>query len=39
MAYGAHAARRLLEVIDGAPPHAYPESAHTLVPRGSTSPA
>jgi len=39
MAYGAHAARRLLEVIDGAPPRAFLESAHTLVPRGSTSPA
>lgn len=39
MAYGAHAARRLFEVIDGAPPRAYLESPHTLVPRGSTSPA
>jgi DNA-binding LacI/PurR family transcriptional regulator len=39
MAYGAHTARRLLEVIDGAPPQAHLDSAHTLVPRGSTSPA
>jgi DNA-binding LacI/PurR family transcriptional regulator len=38
MAYGAHAARRLLEVVDGAPPRAHLDSAHTLVPRGSTSP-
>ncbi len=38
MAYGAHVARRLLEVIDGAPGQAHPDSAHTLVPRGSTSP-
>ena len=38
MAYGAHAARRLLEVIDGAPPQAHADSGHTLVPRGSTSP-
>jgi hypothetical protein len=38
MAYGAHAARRLLEVIDGAPPQAYLDSAHPLVPRGSTRP-
>jgi len=39
MAYGAHVARRLFEVIDGAPPQAHLDSAHTLVPRGSTSPA
>jgi DNA-binding LacI/PurR family transcriptional regulator len=38
MAYGAHTARRLLEVVDGAPPRAHLDSAHTLVPRGSTSP-
>lgn len=38
MAYGAHTARRLFEVIDGAPPQAHLDSAHTLVPRGSTSP-
>jgi DNA-binding LacI/PurR family transcriptional regulator len=39
MAYGAHVARRLIEVIDGAPPQAYLDSPYTLVPRGSTSPA
>ncbi len=38
MAYGAHAARRLLEVIEGAEPQAHQDSAHTLVPRGTTSP-
>lgn len=38
MAYGAHAGRRLLEVIDGAPLEAHAEAAHLLVPRGSTSP-
>ena len=38
MAYGAHAARRLLEVIDGVPPQAHLDSAHTLVLRRSTSP-
>lgn len=38
MAYGAHAARRLLDVIDGAPAQPHLDSAHALVPRGSTSP-
>jgi DNA-binding LacI/PurR family transcriptional regulator len=38
MGYGAHVARRLLEVLDGAPAHAHLDSAHTLVPRGSTGP-
>lgn len=38
MAYGAHAARRLLDLIDGADPQAHLDAPHVLVPRGSTSP-
>jgi DNA-binding LacI/PurR family transcriptional regulator len=38
MAYGSHVARTLLQLIDGDEPRAHPEMAHTLVPRGSTSP-
>ena len=36
MAYGSHAARRLLELIDGAEPAAHLDAAYELVPRGST---
>jgi DNA-binding LacI/PurR family transcriptional regulator len=38
MAYGAHVARRLLEVVEGAPARAHADAGHTLVPRGSTGP-
>lgn len=37
-AYGAHAARRLLEVVDGAPPRAYEDAPYVLTARGSTAP-
>jgi len=38
MAYGAHVARRLLAVLDGASPASHPVTPHLLIPRGSTSP-
>lgn len=38
MTYGAHAARRLMEMVGGAPAAAYPDAPHALVPRGSTRP-
>jgi DNA-binding LacI/PurR family transcriptional regulator len=38
MGYGAHVARRLREVVDGAAPRAHRDAPHVLVPRGSTSP-
>lgn len=38
MGYGAHVARRLREVIDGAAPRAHRDTPHVLAPRGSTSP-
>ncbi len=38
VAFGAHAARRLFDVIDGAPPGAFLDSTPQLVVRGSTGP-
>ncbi|WP_373281497.1 substrate-binding domain-containing protein [Microtetraspora fusca] len=37
-AYGAHAARRLLALIDGAEPGPLEDDAARLTPRGSTAP-
>jgi len=39
VATGAHVARRLFAVIDGAEPGAFLDSTPTLNPRGSTGPA
>ncbi|MDQ1293846.1 MAG: hypothetical protein QG608_1727 [Actinomycetota bacterium] len=38
-AYGAHAARRLLALVAGTPPGAFPDATPVLTPRGSTGPA
>jgi DNA-binding LacI/PurR family transcriptional regulator len=36
--YGAHAARRLLDVVGHAPPTSFPDATPVLTPRGSTAP-
>lgn len=37
--FGAHVARRLFDVVDGAAPDSFLDSTSRLVPRGSTGPA
>jgi DNA-binding LacI/PurR family transcriptional regulator len=37
-AYGAHAARRLLDLVAGASPGSFPDATPVLTPRGSTGP-
>ncbi|MGC0239603.1 LacI family DNA-binding transcriptional regulator [Arthrobacter sp. SD76] len=39
IATGAHVARRLFDVLDGAAPAAFPDSTAALIARGSTGPA
>lgn len=39
VAFGAHAGRRLFEVVDGAPPTAHLDSTPQLIARSSTGPA
>jgi hypothetical protein len=38
-AHGAHAARRLLELLDGVAVSTFQDTTAQLVPRGSTGPA
>lgn len=38
-AYGAHATRRLLEIVAGGEPGSFPDATPVLTPRGSTGPA
>jgi DNA-binding LacI/PurR family transcriptional regulator len=37
-AYGAHAAERLLEIVEGTPAGSVQDATPQLVPRGSTAP-